>query len=432
MKKMILSLLVISAGICPSFSQERDTIIQLDEVMIEAPSNKTIIRKAIGNLHSLTKESYYGANCQFIQIMESAGKVIQLTREYGYLFANGYSDKKRNQWDSYWVTNFNPVYNARSLRYDIDGNTVLADSYYSVEDLNANVSDFYDARVKYVFEVIRLFYLYGPVYSRDWTDYTFTLKDVTSDSYLLSFESSANYPAKNPLYAKGQLEVDSESMKLKSIRIENMGMHYASVYSKYEYQIERYPDSHDKRILQDCVDCNFGVDTDGNIDYALIHILWSQGNEQYYKGGRGSQPRNIAAGSDFMVTECMKTEPIRIGRDNQPDQSKMSKKEKKQIEKLARVLTMDISRYREGSSYNPDAIEKIDWALDVSDAERQLNLKMPIQEQYRIQSSDYYRSTDERDAKKEKTNNATQEKDEARKQLYDMARTTLFNDPLKN
>ena len=429
---MILSLLVISAGICPSFSQERDTVIQLDEVMIEAPSNKTIIRKAIGNLHSLTKESYYGANCQFIQIMESAGKVIQLTREYGYLFANGYSDKKRNQWDSYWVTNFNPVYNARSLRYDIDGNDVLADSYYSVEDLNANVRDFYDARCKYVFEIVRLIYLYGPVYSRNWTDYTFNLKDVTPDSYLLSFESSQNYPAKNPLYAKGQLEIDAESMKLKSIRIENMGLHYAGNYGKYEYQIERYPDSHDKRILQDCVDCNFGVDTDGNIDYALIHILWSQGNEQYYKGGRGSQPRNIAAGSDFMVTECMKTEPIRIGRDNQPDQSKMSKKEKKQIEKLARVLTMDISRYREGSSYNPDAIDKIDWALDVSEAERQLNLKMPIQEQYRIQSSDYYRSTDERDAKKEKTNNATQERDEARKQLYDMAITTLFNDPLKN
>ena len=429
---MILSLLVISAGICPSFSQERDTVIQLDEVMIEAPSNKTIIRKAIGNLHSLTKESYYGANCQFIQIMESAGTVIQLTREYGYLFANGYSDKKRNQWDSYWVTNFNPVYNARSLRYDIDGNTVLADSYYSVEDLNANVRDFYDARCKYVFEIVRLIYLYGPVYSRNWTDYTFNLKDVTPDSYLLSFESSQNYPAKNPLYAKGQLEIDAESMKLKSIRIENMGLHYAGNYGKYEYQIERYPDSHDKRILQDCVDCNFGVDDEGNIDYALIHILWSPDNEQYYKGGCGSQPRNIASGSDFMVTECMKTEPIRIGRDNQPDQSKMSKKEKKQIEKLARVLTMDISRYREGSSYNPDAIDKIDWALDVSEAERQLNLKMPIQEQYRIQSSDYYRSTDERDAKKEKTNNATQEKDEARKQLYDMARTTLFNDPLKN
>jgi len=430
MKKMILSILVISAGICPSFSQERDTVIHLDEVMIEAPSNKTIIRKAIGNLHSLTKESIYGANCQFIQIMESAGKVIQLTREYGYLFENGYSDKKRNQWDSYWLTNFNPVYNARSLRYDIDGNTVLANSYYSVEGLNS--SDFYDARAKYVFEIIRLIYLYGPVYSRNWTDYTFNLKDVTPDSYLLSFESSANYPAKNPLYAKGQLEVDSESMKLKSIRIENMGMHYAGNYGKYEYEIERYPDSHDKRILQDCVDCSFGVDTDGNIDYALIHILWSPDNEQYYKGGRGNQPRNIAAGSDFMVTECMKAEPFKIGHDKQIDESKMSKKEKKLREKLAKILISDKSRYREGSSYNPDAIEKIDWALDVSDAERQLDLKMPIQEQYRIQSADHYSTRDEMDSKEEKTNNAKQERDEARKQLYDLARTTLFNDPLKN
>ena len=432
MKKIILSLLVIMTGICPAFSQETDSIIQLDEVMIEAPSNKTIIKKAIGNLHSLTKESIYGSNCQFIQIMESAGKVIQLTREYGYLYANGYSDKKRNEWDSYWITNFNPVYNARSLRYDIDGNNVLADSYYSVEDLNANARDFYDARFKFVFEIVRLIYLYGPVYSRNWTDYTFNLKDVTPDSYLLSFESSDNYPAKNPLYAKGQLEIDSESMKLKSIRIENLGMHYAGNYGKYEYQIERYPDSHDKRILQDCVDCSFGVDTDGNIDYALIHILWSPDNDQYYKGGCGHQPRNITAGSDFVVTECMKLEPFKIAHDKRIDESKMSKKEKKQREKLAKILISDISRYREGSSYNPDAIEKIDWALDVSDAERQLSRKMPIQEQYRIQSSDYFSMRDEMDAKEEKTNNATQERDEARKQLYDMARSLLFNDPLKD
>ena len=108
------------------------------------------------------------------------------------------------------------------------------------------------------------------------------------------------------------------------------------------------------------------------------------------------------------------------------------KKEKKQREKLAKILISDISRYREGSSYNPDAIEKIDWALDVSDAERQLSRKMPIQEQYRIQSSDYFSMRDEMDAKEEKTNNATQERDEARKQLYDMARSILFNDPLKD
>ena len=126
MKKILLSILVMLAGISPVLPQETDSIIQLDEVMIEAPSNKTIIKKAIGNLHSLTKESIYGSNCQFIQIMESAGKVIQLTREYGYLYANGYSDKKRNEWDSYWITNFNPVYNARSLRYDIDGNRCWA------------------------------------------------------------------------------------------------------------------------------------------------------------------------------------------------------------------------------------------------------------------------------------------------------------------
>ena len=134
----------------------------------------------------------------------------------------------------------------------------------------------------------------------------------------------------------------------------------------------------------------------------------------------------------MIVTECMKLEPFKIAHDKRIDESKMSKKEKKQREKLAKILISDISRYREGSSYNPDAIEKIDWALDVSDAERQLSRKMPIQEQYRIQSSDYFSMRDEMDAKEEKTNNATQERDEARKQLYDMARSLLFNDPLKD
>ena len=57
---------------------------------------------------------------------------------------------------------------------------------------------------------------------------------------------------------------------------------------------------------------------------------------------------------------------------------------------------------------------------------------MPIQEQYRIQSSDYFSMMDERDAKEEKSDKTTQERDEARKQLYDMAKNNLFNDPLKN
>lgn len=431
MKKILLSILVLMAGISPALSQEIDTIIQLDEVMIEAPSNKTIIKKAISNLRKPTKETCYFTDYQFTQIMESAGSVIQLSREFGYMFANGYGDKKRNQWDSFWHANCNPVYNARSLRYDITGNNVLAQSYYSTEQLGISSEGFYDARVIYVFEIIRLIYLYGPIYSRNWSDYTFTLKDVTSHSYLIDFESSGNYPAKNPLYAKGQLEIDTESLKLKSIRIDNMGMHYASKYVKYEYEIKKYPNCHDKRILQDCIDCNFGVDTDGDIDYALIHVLWSPDNEQFYKGGRGSQPRNIAEGSNFMVTECWKSEPTKINHDSLQDNRKMSLKERKQIEKISKILIANITRYPEGSTYNPDAIAKIDWALDVSYAERQLNEKMPIQEQYMIQSSDYCLSSDEWNFPKGDSNE-TQEKDNARKALFELVKSNIFKDLLEN
>lgn len=428
MKKIFLSFLILTMGAADAISQQKDSIIQLDEITVEAPSNKTIIKKAIGNLHNLSKETYYGGNCQFIQIMESAGSVIQLTREYGYLFSNGYSDKKRNEWDSHWTTSFNPVYNARSLRYDITGNDVLTTGFYSPDDPHASLATFYDARVKYVFEITRLIYLYGPVYSRNWTDYTFTLKNVTSHSYILSFESSDNYPLKNSLYAKGQLEIDSESMKLKSITIENMGMHYAAAYVKPELQLKRYPDFHDKRILQDCVDCRFDVDTDGSINYALIHVLWSPDNEQLYKSGRGSQPRAIEPGTDFMVTECCKISPFKTNLDTLKGKPQLNRKDKKMIERFAKTLTYNATRFPEGSTYDPDAIDRIDWALDVSDAERQLDRKMPIQEQYRIQSSDYYSWVQERNAQEE--DSKAQETYELRKQLDEIIRNNLFIDPL--
>ena len=168
--------------------------------------------------------------------------------------------------------------------------------------------NWFDARWKYIFDIIRLIYLYGPVYSRNCSDYVFALTADSGDSYTFSFESSDRYPRKNPLYAKGQMEIDAASMKLKSIRIDNMGIHYAGKYSRREYMLKKYPDPHDSRILQDCVDCDFEVNGFGEISYALIHVLWSPTNKQYYKGGCGNQPRANVAGTDFVVTECWKSD----------------------------------------------------------------------------------------------------------------------------
>ena len=431
MKKIILSFLIMTMiGIVPAFCQVFENV--MPEVQIEALSKKAIIKKAIGNLKKMTKKSYTGGNGQFTQIMEAGGSVIQLSREYGYYFANGYNQKIQNEWDGFWYLNFVPVYNARSLRYDISGQKVLPKNYDDTSE-EYPWPNHYDARGKYMFDIIRLIYLYGPVYSRNWSDYTFTIIDVTPDTYLFSFESSDRYPLKNPLYAKGEIEIDAESMKLKSIRVENMGIHYAGLYSIYKTSLKRYPDYHDEKILHDCVDCCFGVDSDGEINYALIHMYWSPSTEQYYKGGRGHQPRPNLDGKDFMVTECWKTEPFKAIPDSIGSKMTGEPVNESKIMTFAHSMTYGLGKDSEHNSYNAKAIDKIKWALDVSDAERQLNSKMPIAEQYRLQSSDYAVTGDERTANGDSDwEPVPDEIIKARKQMHELIRNLLFRDPLQD
>lgn len=430
MNKTFLSFLVIMAGISPAQSQEaQEKDIALEEVQIEALSNRSIINKAIGNLHKRTKESISLCNGQLTQIMEADGNVVQLSREYGYYISSSYYEKMRNKFDGFWHSNFVPVYNARSLRYTLDGKTVLPASYSYPEETYP-WSNHYDARAKYMFEILRAIYLYGPVYSRNYSDYVFKCIGTTDDSYLFHFEPSDRYPQKNPLYAKGLIEIDAASFKLKSIRIDNMGLLYAGRYSDTETALKRYPDYHDEKILKDCIDSDFNVNEDGEIDYALIHILWSPDNTQYYQGGRGSQPRANVAGTDFIVTECWQSEPL-IVPDNLPGQEKAVELTDKQFKNLISLFKV-IGLNPDGNSYNPEAIDKIDWALDVSDAERQLNQKMPIREQYKLQSKDYSRKEEEMIVNKdlEKADISPQQK-EAQRAIHELIRNNFFKDPLR-
>ena len=430
MKKILLSLLMLMAATVSAISQESESVIELSDVQIEVPSNKTIIKKAIGNLKKLTKRSLDGGNGQWIQIMESNGSTVQLSREYGYWFSSGYNTKRSDEWDYYWRFKFAPVYNARSLRYDSDGKDVLTRNYDSPDEDLPHPNNF-DARARYISDIIRLIYLYGPVYSRNRADYSFSLKDVTGDSYVFSFESSDRYPLKNPLYAKGELEIDVRSMKLKSIWVENMGIRYAARTVPIKLQLKRYPDYMNERFLKDCVDCHFSVNSEGSVDYALIHVLWRPSNTQFNCGMHGSQPRPNLDGTDFMVTECFKKEPFSPKPDNNTqDVSEIT----------SAFKTMDLGLYGlytnpDGSTYNPDAIDAVNWALDVSDAERQLDMKMPIREQYRIQATDYHTRFDESLAKGEYDDELEPESQEvidARRKVHRWIRETLFDDPLHN
>ena len=430
MKKLILIILISIIRTLPATPRETNgKDIVLEEVQIEALSNRSIINKAIGNLHKRTKESISLCNGQLTQIMEADGNVVQLSREYGYYISSCYYEKMRNRFDGYYHRNFVPVYNARSLRYALDGKTVLSKGYSQPKEAYP-WSNHYDARKKYMFEILRAIYLYGPVYSRNYSDYVFKCIGATDDSFLFSFEPSDRYPQKNPLYAKGQIEIDAGSFKLKSIRIENMGLLYAGYYSETETALKRYPDYHNEKILKDCIDSDFNVNEDGEIDYALIHMLWSPDNTQYYQGGRGNQPRANVAGTDFIVTECWKSYPLVVP-DNLPGQDKEVKLTDKQIKQLISVF-IGIGRNPDGNSYNPQAIDRIDWALDVSDAERQLSRNMPIREQYQLQSSDYYSSLDEMIADNElEEPDSSPQKREAQRAIHELIRNNLFNDPLR-
>lgn len=438
MEKRIITVLILIIGTVSALSQEADTInVQLSDVQIEALKPKTIIQKAIGNLMKMTKETpvSFCGNAQHIQIMESAGSVIQLSREYGYYFESGYNEK-RDDFDSRWGINFVPVYNARSLRYDTSGNEVLTENFKSAEQVISR-DNWYDARGKYVFDIVRLIYLYGPVYSRNCSDYVFTLTADSGDSYTFSFESSDRYPRKNPLYAKGQLEIDAASMKLKSIRVDNMGIHYAGKYTRREYMLKKYPDPHDSRILQDCVDCDFEVNGFGEISYALIHVLWSPSNKQYYTGGCGYQPRANVAGTDFVVTECWKSASFDF--DSLSDSTRhkivpvppgVSTSDSR---KWAIASVFGFGRCSEHNTYNPEATDRIAWALDVSEAERQLNQKMPIKEQYRMQSADFYSSVEEinKSAVSSQDGGDMTTLNNLRVQTHELIRSHLFDDPLR-
>ena len=94
-------------------------------------------------------------------------------------------------------------------------------------------------------------------------------------------------------------------------------------------------------------------------------------------------------------------------------------------------LFKGIGKTPDGNSYNPEAIDKIDWAFDVSDAERQLSQKMPIREQYELQSKDSSISEEEMVVNKELDGAATSpQQEEAKRALHDIIRNNLFKDPL--
>ena len=437
---------VEASGNIKSLEDSIASSVQLDEVQIKALSDKSIINTAIGHLPKRYKVSdlvsVYGTG-QHIQLIECNGKVVQLSRLYGYYTASSGSVKYENAYTHLWHMNFRAVYNARSLRYNSTGTSVLENNSFRLKKYNdpKNLSVAYDARRIYVFDVMEAMYSFAPVLSRHYSDYDFEFSGMTDGCYRYSFESSSRYPKKNLLYAKGYVLIDADNCRLRTIHVDNMGLHHVFMTR----QMISYDgiDSEDGRIKYDCVDCDFDFDEFGEIVYARVHVPWKPETLQYFTGLGMSQPRPDASNNNCIVTECWKAESCHRsnGRNGMLGFLMEIVKEKFESRDSIYLVTMpdqinqgndvvDFWFHGEGEDpkykigvYNPTAIDKIQWAMDVSDAERQLGLLLPIEEQYRLQSSDFLNSSDETRYREHKNEFNDPEVSRAEKRLY-------FDDPI--
>lgn len=360
--------------------------IKLNEVEILSWSDKSIINKAIKNLPKKNDGSLLIGKGQLTQIIECNGKAVQLTREYGMYCTNRFNYKKESDITDNWSLNFYSFYNARSFKYEANGKDTLKTSYLNIREnvkskngiswMDDKIS--YDARNKYMFGVIRLLYLYGPIYSRDYSDYIYKNIGSDGDYYRYSFESSNKHPNKNPLYAKGIIEIDAQTMMLNTIEIEEMGRYCRKNDGKANVE-----EAEEVKINVEYKDCLFKVNSLCEMEYALIHLSWDGNNDLDLRVRVRPRPDDVSC----YVTECWQT-------DTQDIIDKKSYKFPKMIswKRFYHLMSYSMAGKLRFSKYDKNIIDSISWALDITDAERELNSRTPIEQQYIIESGDYYSS----------------------------------------
>lgn len=374
-----------------ALAQEPIDEVTIDEIVVSSHTDKTIIKKSALNLPKKGKrlKGVYIGQGQHTQIIESKNRAIQLSRYYGSYTTSG----GKRTIGPYPNMDFRPYYNACSLRLNSEGDKELETSHlaftYGTNDDSQRLS--FNSYKKYIFEIMSCIYLYGPLFSENVNDYNYKLEEINESVYTYSFEPSSRYPKNNGLYATGNLIIDIETFKLKSILINRMGL--SNVMSTIS----------NNRVLtnkeqNDCIDCRFDIDDNGQICYALVHIPWNSSTKQRLS----PQPRSKASENNHLVTECWKTESCTY----------LTKSDIRHLYgSLMSIFNLDsnsttsipanvLLKYQEDSLsttikypnattpciYNDNVIKSIKWALDVSKAEEQLCRFQPINEQYKKQS----------------------------------------------
>lgn len=406
--QLVLLLLVSQFCIATNeipFSSDKDStetlpgVVQLNDVYILSSTDRNILRKTAANLpqkSNLKKSIFLGVG-QHTQIIECNEKAVQLSRFYGVYATKGsksYTSKRL-----YNRLSVLPTYNASSYRYDASGKNILNPEYLDSQDkdLKNRKLRSYDSYKKYIFDIMGFIYAFGPLYSSNIKDYNYEYEGGNGRYYTFLFESSDRYPKHNPMYAKGKIVIDVETFTLKSIQVDNMGCHNLKINLSSNLSNN---DPQNKR--QDCVNCSFSIDKHGEICYALIHIPWNNKNDQYFS----LSPRSYPMNSNCKVTECWKTEScysctkmdilremIAMYKNGNEIFQKFEDGSHPRTEKhVINDSTFLIVNRPEINmcSYNPQMIERINWALDVSVAERQLSKYTPIEVQYVSRSGEAF------------------------------------------
>jgi hypothetical protein len=406
--QLVLLLLVSQFCIATNeilFSSDKDPtetlpgVVQLNDVYILSSKDRTILRKTAAKLpqkSNLKKSIFLGVG-QHTQIVECNEKAVQLSRFYGAYATKGsksYTSKRL-----YNRLSVLPTYNASSYRYDASGKNILNPEYFDSQekDLRNRKLKSYDSYKKYIFDIMGFIYAFGPLYSSNIKDYNYEYEGGNGRYYTYLFESSDRYPKNNPMYAKGKIVIDVETFTLKSIQVDNMGCHNLEIYLSSNLSNS---DPENKR--QDCVNCSFSIEKHGEICYALIHIPWNNKNDQYFS----LSPRSYPMNSNCIVTECWKTEScysctkmdllremIAIYKNGNEIFQKIEDGSRSRIEKhVINDSTSLIVNIHDKNicSYDPKMIERINWALDVSVAERQLSNYTPIEMQYASRSGEAF------------------------------------------
>lgn len=392
-KKIVLLTLVCLAT-TSAFASERkqrktadgdEQTMELEEVEIKAYRDHTILKKTAAKLPKKSAILNYLTNGQgqHTQVVECNGKAVQLSRYYGIFNTSGAHYCKLNNSNIEYLFNFGPELNACSLRLTASGDEVLDPDNLQLDyQDNGFKEKSFNSDRKYVFLMMNCIYLAGPLYSGNLKDYKYHLVDNNGTLYTYSFESSGRYPLKNQLYAKGTLVIDIETFTLKSMKVDYMGVHNIIGGPKgIEYSQSTTKDFLDSELL---------INDKGDIDYALTHLEWNKDIDQIFDAAYQIRPEPES--SHCRVTECWKVENSK-GWNFTPTQDYINamKEHPEVLSDVAlsfpEIYSTDMSGYSaSGCKYLPEKMGSIDWALDVSKAEHELNEFRPIEKQYETMS----------------------------------------------